>query len=70
LVAVPGVPNTYFLGEGLASYEVAGQRLRVGPGFRRHAWTQLRGAEPRLEGVTLYLTEFTPLNRALQVAAL
>ncbi|HMD83609.1 MAG TPA: hypothetical protein VKO18_02780 [Terriglobia bacterium] len=69
LVAVPSVPNAYFLGDGFASYEVAGRRLRVGPGFRRHAWTQLRGAEPRLEGVTLYLTEFTPLNKTLQFSA-
>jgi len=70
LVAVPGVPNAYFMREGFASYEVTGRRLRVGPGFRRHTWTQLRGAEPRLEGVTLYLTEFTPLNRVLQFAAI
>jgi hypothetical protein len=69
LAAVPGVPNAHFLGDGFASYEVAGRRLRVGPGFRRHAWTQLRGAEPRLDGITLYLTDFTPLNRTLQFAA-
>jgi hypothetical protein len=42
----------------------------MAPGFRRHRWTQRRGAEPCLEGVTLYLTEFRPLNRTLQFAAL
>jgi hypothetical protein len=51
------------------SYEFGGHRLRTGPGFRRHAWTQLRGAEPRLEGVSLYLTDFTPLARTLLFAA-
>jgi len=70
LAAVPGVPNAYFLADGFASYEVAGRRVRVGPGFRRHTWTQLRGAQPRLDGVTLYLTEFTPLNKTLHFAAL
>jgi len=70
LAAVPGVPKAYFLAEGFASYELAGHRLRVGPGFRKHAWTQLRGAEPRLEGTTLYLTEFTPVNRILRFAAM
>lgn len=70
LAPVPDVPNAYVLGEGFASYELTGRRLRMGPGFRSHTWTQLRGAEPRLEGVTLYLTEFTPLNRTLQFAAL
>jgi hypothetical protein len=70
LAPAPGVPNAYLLGKGFANYELAGRRVRVGPGFRRHTWTQLRGAEPRLEGVTLYLTEFTPLNKTLQFAAL
>ncbi len=69
LAPLPDVPNAYLLGEGFASYELAGRRLRIGPGFRRHTWTQLRGAEARLPGVTLYLTDFTPLNKTLQFAA-
>ena len=69
LAPLPDVPNAYLLGEGFASYELAGRRLRIGPGFRRHTWTQLRGAEPRLQGVTLYLTDFTPLNKTLRFAA-
>jgi hypothetical protein len=69
LTPLPDLPNAYLLGEGFASYELAGRRLRIGPGFRRHTWTQLRGAEPRLLGVTLYLTDFTPLNRTLEFAA-
>jgi hypothetical protein len=69
LASLPDLPNAYLLGEGFASYELAGRRLRIGPGFRRHTWIQLRGAEPRLPGVTLYLTDFTPLNRTLQFAA-
>ena len=63
------LPDGYLLGEGFVTYELAGHRLRIGPGFRRHSWTQLRGAEPRLPGVTLYLTEFTPLNKTIQFAA-
>jgi len=69
LTPVREVPNAYFLKEGFASYEFGGHRLRTGPGFRLHAWTQLRGAQPRLEGVSLYLTDFTPLTRTLQFAA-
>jgi hypothetical protein len=57
------------LGEGFVTYELAGRRLRIGPGFRRHSWTQLRGAEPRLPGVTLYLTDFTPFNKTIQFVA-
>ena len=69
LAPLPNLPDAYFLGEGFASYELAGRRLRIGPGFRHHSWTQLRGAEPRLQGVTLYLTGFTPLNKPLQLTA-
>jgi hypothetical protein len=69
LAPLPDLPEAYLVGEGFASYELAGRRLRIGPGFRRHTWTQLRGAEPRLPGVTLYLTDFTPLNRTVQFAA-
>ncbi|MGD0696330.1 MAG: hypothetical protein ABSB82_16025 [Terriglobia bacterium] len=69
LASVPDAPNAYFLEEGFASYELAGYRMRIGPGFRRHSWVQLRSAEPRLEGVTLYLTEFTPLKKTLRLAA-
>jgi hypothetical protein len=66
---LPGVPDAYLLGDGFATYELAGRRLRIGPCFRRHSWTQLRGAEPRLPGVTLYLTDFTPSNKTIQIAA-
>jgi len=69
LAPLPGLPDAYLLGEGFATYELAAHRLRIGPGFRRHAWTELRGAEPRLPGVTLYLTDYTPLSRTVRFAA-
>jgi hypothetical protein len=61
------VSDAQLLAEGYATYEVAGRAVRIGPGFRRHAWTQLRGAEARLPGLSLYLTEFTPFTRRLEV---
>ena len=69
LAPLQDAPNACLLAEGFATYELAGRGLRIGPGFRRHTWTQLRGAEPRLPGVTLYLTDFTPLNKTLRFAA-
>jgi len=69
LTPLQGMPDGYLLGEGFVTYELAGRRLRIGPGFRRHSWTQLRGAEPRLPGVTLYLTDFTPFNKTIQFVA-
>ncbi len=70
LLPVSGVSGAYFLREGYAVYEQADRHLRIGPGVRRHGWTQLRGAELRLDGLTLYLTDFTPLERTLEIRAL
>jgi hypothetical protein len=69
LTPLQGMPGGYLLGEGFVTYELAGRRLRIGPGVRRHSWTQLRGAQPRLPGVTLYLTDFTPFNKTIQFVA-
>jgi hypothetical protein len=69
LTAIADVPNAYILGEGFATYELAGSRVRMGPGFRRHTWTQLRGAQPRLEGLSVYMTGFTPLKQTIRFSA-
>ncbi len=62
-------PNIYLWGEGLATYDLAGSRVQFGPGFRQHAWTQLRGAQPRLGGLTVYMTGFTPLKQTFRFTA-
>ena len=63
------VPNAYILGDGFATYELAGSRLRIGPGFRHHDWTQIHHAEPRLEGLSVYLTGFTPAKQTVKFSA-
>jgi hypothetical protein len=63
----PRLTEAHLLAEGYATYEVAGRGVRIGPGFRRHGWTQLRGAGARLPGLSLYLTEITPFTRRLEV---
>jgi hypothetical protein len=62
-------PNAYILGEGFATYELAGSRVRIGPGFRRHTWTQMHHAQPRLDGLSVYLTGFTPLKQTIRFTA-
>jgi len=69
LTPVAKLSNAYILGEGFATYELAGRRLRIGPGFRRHSWTQMHYAEPRLEGLTVYMTGFTPLKQVIKFSA-
>jgi hypothetical protein len=69
LSAAPDVPNAYILGEGYATYELAGSRVRIGPGFRQHNWTQMHRAEPRLDGLSVYMTGFTPLKQTIRFSA-
>jgi hypothetical protein len=65
----PRVSDAQLLAEGYATYEAGGRGVRIGPGFRRHVWTQLRGAEARLPGLSLYLTGFAPFKHTLEFRA-
>jgi hypothetical protein len=69
LTPVADVPNAYILGEGFATYELAGSKVRIGPGFRRHDWTAMHLAQPRLEGLSVYMTGFTPLKQTIKFSA-
>lgn len=66
---LPDISQAYLLGNGYAVYQVGGDGIRIGPGVRAHSWTELRGAEPRLEGLSLYLTAFTPFKHTLEITA-
>ena len=69
LTQVSDVPNAYILGEGFATYELAGSKVRMGPGFRRHNWTAMHRAQPRLEGLSVYMTGFAPLKQTIRFSA-
>jgi hypothetical protein len=58
----PHVEGAWILEQGQASYRVGGTELRFGPGGAPHLLTQLRGAEPRLAGVSVYVTGYTPFD--------
>lgn len=69
LTKVADVPNAYILGEGFATYELLGRKVRIGPGFRQHTMTAMHRAQPRLEGLSVYMTGFTPLKQTLKFSA-
>ena len=43
-------------------HEYGDDRIEFGPGRSEHSWTQLRGALPKLQGDSVYLTGFTPFE--------
>jgi hypothetical protein len=44
---------------------VGGDAVRFGPGLRQHIYTQVRGAEPKLPGTSVYLCGYTPFDHTL-----
>lgn len=61
----PEVPQCWLLTQGFGSYHLASRRLRFGPGRSQHRYVQVRGADPKLPGPSVYLTAFTPFDHTL-----
>ncbi|MFN3323462.1 MAG: hypothetical protein ACK5AZ_08200 [Bryobacteraceae bacterium] len=49
-----------------AVYRMGSDAIRFGPGLREHAYTQVRGAEPKLDGPSVYLTGYTPFDHTIE----
>ncbi len=61
----PHVDGGWVLEKDFATYRIDGQTLRFGPGAPSHLLTQLRGAEAKLPGISVYVTGYTPFDRTL-----
>jgi hypothetical protein len=64
---VADIEDAWFLKEGTGKYTFEGQSITFGPGHHTHQWTQLRGANPKLNALSVYLTGFTPFRFVLEV---
>ena len=63
--AAPKVEDAWILGSGgYATWRAGGDSIRIGPGLRQHAYTQIRGAEPKPAGPALYLCGYTPFDHS------
>jgi len=58
-------PDVHFLKGEEATYTVGESKLTIQNGMHEHTWTELRGAKPKLEGTSLYLTGYTPIEHTL-----
>jgi len=61
----PQVADGWILERGQATYRLGGNTIRFGPGAAPHRYTQVRGAEPKLPGPSVYITGFTPFDHTL-----
>ena len=62
----PKAANAWLLRGGMASYRVGSDVIRFGPGLAGHGYTQVRGAEPKLAGQSVYITGFTPFDHTVE----
>ncbi len=56
------IKDAWFLKEKMGRYAYEDQIIEFGPGCHAHGWTQLRGAEDKLDAQCVYLTAFTPFE--------
>ncbi len=61
----PHVDGGWVLEKQFATYKLEGKTLRFGPGDPSHLLTQLRGAEAKLPGISVYVTGYTPFDRTI-----
>jgi hypothetical protein len=62
---VPGAAGTFLLDGAAGTYRAGRHEIRFGPGSAPHRYTQLRGAEPRLPGLSVYITGYTPFDHSI-----
>jgi hypothetical protein len=62
----PHVADGWILEKDFATYRAGGDTVRFGPGAAGHLLTQLRGADAKLPGQSVYLTGYTPFDQTLR----
>ena len=66
-------PDCYLLEDGFGTYRYEDDTIRFGPavangGKAAHRWVQLRGALPKLEAQSVYLTGYTPFHHEITIS--
>ena len=65
---LPEVRDAYLLRDGIGEYVYEDQVITFGPGHTAHVYTQVRGAVPKWDGQSVYLTGFTPYHATLKIS--
>jgi hypothetical protein len=65
---IKGVSNAYLVVQGeMMKYTCGKDIINFGPGERKHSWTQLRGALPKLDAQSVYFTGFAPMELTIKI---
>ncbi len=62
----PKADGAWLFAGSWATYRRGGDMIRFGPGLREHSYTQVRLAEPKIPGPSVYLTTYTPVDHTIE----
>jgi hypothetical protein len=62
-----GATDAFLLKSGTGRYTVGDDTIEFGPGRVEHTYTQVRGALPKWDGLSVYLTGLTPFKTTLTI---
>jgi hypothetical protein len=65
---ISDISDAYFLKDGFGRFSYKSHTIKFGPGRAEHSWTQLRGAEPKVDAKSVYITGFTPFDYTLIIS--
>ena len=65
---IADLKDAFLLRGGTGRYTLGDDTIEFGPGRAEHTYTQLRGALPKWDGLSVYLTGFTPFNATLTIS--
>jgi hypothetical protein len=64
---VAHLQDAFLLTSGTGRYTVGDDTIEFGPGQAPHSYTQVRGALPKWDGLSVYLTGLTPFKTSLSI---
>jgi hypothetical protein len=64
---VAGMKDAFLLEQGIGRYVLGADTIEFGPGRVEHTYTQVRGALPKWDGQSVYLTGATPFEAKLTI---
>ena len=59
--------DVFFINSDKAVYTNNNSSIQFGPGQKLHEWTEIRGAEEKLPGRSVYITGYTPFSYSLHI---
>jgi len=65
---IPHVNDAFLLSSGTGRYTVGEDTIEFGPGQAPHTYTQVRGALPKWDGLSVYVTGLTPFKTSLKIS--